>query len=223
MKESFEEYKKTLEKALVNSPFLYSGDVSKLDKTILYSEDMSNDLMSPDFIVRSFSEIYKETIKNFFSKEYNSVVSNLDAMSLSKTLNNIPARFMIAPISSYNAISTMWDTEKYHPFPDYFYPINKLSMNSLINKPIKLHYSPQIGYYNVPEELEGSYRFWAIDRPIQSLLWTIQNMEYQIDKSDDGWRHTMALPIYDCQYDVLHIKLRDIQKFRNKLIGEIID
>ena len=229
MSETFEEYKKTLEKAMLRSAFLCSGDVVKLDKEIVYSEEKSNEMMSPDFIIKSFSEAYKETIRNFFSVDHKISVSNIKQNPNSsnwfptESLNKFKARFMIAPVSSYSKLSTIWDTEKGGPFPDYFYPVNRLSMFSWFNSPVNLYYSPQSGYYNVPEETEDTYNFWVTDKPIQSMLWIIQNMDYQIDKSDYGWTHTMHLPIYQCQYESLNIRLRDIQKFRENIIGQIID
>ena len=60
MRESFTEYKKTLEQNLVNVGFLYSGDIiSKTESD--YKEIKGTPLTSPSFIINCIVNIYNES------------------------------------------------------------------------------------------------------------------------------------------------------------------
>jgi hypothetical protein len=61
VKESFEEYKKTIEDNLINFTYLYDGDV--IDSEIRYYEEIrNNNKVSPNFIINFIKKIYDESI-----------------------------------------------------------------------------------------------------------------------------------------------------------------
>jgi hypothetical protein len=62
VRESFDEYKKTIESNISNISFLYNGDVlSSTDS--YYTHVLSSQSTSPSFIIKTIENIYNESFK----------------------------------------------------------------------------------------------------------------------------------------------------------------
>jgi len=229
MRESFEEYKKTIEKALISAPFFYSGDVINQKEEISYQEIKESHLVSPDFIVNVFKEIYKESIKNFFSKQHNFVyLEHIDELSrpvssydiyIKSTSEKLNPKFILSTLKNYQNMGSGYFQDKTRYLPDFFYPIKYDAYPSNTTS----YYTPTGGYFNVPEDENSYTNFWTIDKPIQSLLFILQNMRYEIAKNEIGYKHTMIFPIYECQYNTLNVRVRDMKQYRDGILDKILN
>ena len=73
-------------------------------------------------------------------------------------------------------------------------------------------------------ELEDEIVIYVTDKPIQSLVYTIQNMDYVIKKiSRKKWSHVINYPFYDCVYNSYKVVIRDISKIRENKIKDLLD
>lgn len=217
MRESFNEYKKTLEPNLMKFDYLYSGDaISSTDSS--FSELKNNNIMSPLFIIKTINNIYEESINNMINKSKSIIInkSNIN-MPILKEVKKLGIDTYYAFCGKnaindlFNAVSTC---EKSAVFPHYFYKIY------LINN---VFYSPLI-----IEEEETSI-IYVTDAAIQSLVYSIQNMDYIIEKDNidingsNYWKHTINYKLFDCNFNSYKIIIKDISKVRDDKIKEILN
>lgn len=87
------------------------------------------------------------------------------------------------------------------PFPSYFY---KDSNN--------LYYHPKLN------SVENEVVYYVVDKPIQNLMYLLQNMNYYVD----GYKHIIEYDFYYCDYNSYKIVFRDIKKIREDKINSII-
>lgn len=77
MRESFAEYKKTLELNLQNVAILYSGDVlSSIEDT--YSEIKTSPLTSPSFITNCITDIYRKSFEKMVKNSKEIILSDVN-------------------------------------------------------------------------------------------------------------------------------------------------
>jgi hypothetical protein len=74
------------------------------------------------------------------------------------------------------------------------------------NREVSAYYSPLI-----EDDLDDCH-FYLVDRPIQSMVWSLQNMDYSIKS-----------PIYDCDFEVYKIRVVNTQKLREDKINSILN
>jgi hypothetical protein len=98
--------------------------------------------------------------------------------------------------------------------PTYFNRRFKL-MSSGVE--VSAYYSPII------EDDIDDCHFYLIDRPIQSMVWALQNMSYVVNKGFSSNEHVIKLPIYDCDYEVYKIRVVDTEKIREEKINTLLD
>jgi hypothetical protein len=65
--------------------------------------------------------------------------------------------------------------------------------------------------------------FYLVDKPIQSMVWSLQNMIYDIEFNYKSNSHMIKLPIYDCDFISYKIRVVDTQKLRNDKINSILN
>ena len=61
---------------------------------------------------------------------------------------------------------------------------------------------------------------------IQSLVYSIQNMDYTIESVNDDnieWKHTITYNLYDCKFNSYKLSIRDVSKLRIDKINKILD
>lgn len=223
MKESFEEYKKTLEPNLSNLSFLYNGDVlSSTDS--YYSNIKSSEKTSPSFIISTIENIYNESFKMMIDKSETIVISK-ESIKLSvggkgNIIDVIIEELKLKPsyIFTSNKSKTFFSSLKRvddtRSFPGYFYNIERYS-----NMNLEIFYSPLI------EETEGESIMYLVDSGIQSLVYSIQNMTYDIEIVDefDKWKHTINYNLYDCNYKSYKLIIKDLSKIREDKINKLLD
>ena len=87
MRESFGEYKKTIESNLVNFTYLYDGDVKSSNKES-YSEICSHNNTSPSVIINCIIDIYNLSINKMISQSIDYVIpSDLKEEKRNSNLN----------------------------------------------------------------------------------------------------------------------------------------
>jgi hypothetical protein len=223
VKESFEEYKKTLEPNLSNLSFLYNGDVlSSTDS--YYSNIKSSEKTSPSFIISTIENIYNESFKMMIDKSETIVISK-ESIKLSvggkgNIIDVIIGELKLKPsyIFTSNKSKTFFSSLKRvddtRSFPGYFYNIERYS-----NMNLEIFYSPLI------EETEGESIMYLVDSGIQSLVYSIQNMTYDIERVDefDKWKHTINYTLYDCNYKSYKLIIKDLSKIREDKINKLLD
>ena len=100
-------------------------------------------------------------------------------------------------------------------FPSYFYNIDKYPHINL-----EILYSPLIS------EEDDELILYAIDNSIQSLVYSIQNMDYKIEPNDETnseWKHTMFYNLYDCRFNSYKLSIRNVSRLRNDKINKILN
>jgi len=223
VKESFEEYKKTLEPNLSNLSFLYNGDVlSSTDS--YYSHIKSSGNTSPSFIISTIENIYSESFNMMIDKSETIVISK-ESIKLSvggkgNIIDVIIGELKLKPSYIFTSdksktfFSRLRRTDNTRSFPGYFYNIEKYS-----NMNLEIFYSPLI------EETEGESIMYLVDSGIQSLVYSIQNMTYDIERIDefDKWKHTINYTLYDCNYKSFKLIIKDLSKIREDKINKLLD
>jgi hypothetical protein len=221
VRESFSEYKKTLEQNLMNISYLYNGDViSSTDSN--YTEFKNSPLTSPSFIINSIVNIYRESFDIMISKSKEFVIPLESIGGLGKQGNlfdrisdlGIKPVYIFCSDKSRKLFGITKSPGTTSAFPSYFYNIDKYPHINL-----EIFYTPLI-----KEEDESI--LYVVDNSIQSLVYSIQNMDYKIEPNDDNnteWKHTMFYNLYDCRFNSYKLSIRNVSRLRNDKINKILN
>jgi hypothetical protein len=218
VRESFTEYKKTLEQNLMNISYLYNGDViSSIDSH--YTEVKNSPLTSPSFIINSIVNIYQQSF-NIMTTKCKEFIIPLESLNDSNMFDKI-SELSIKPLyifcsdKSRKLFAISKSSSNTSAFPSYFYPIDKY-----IGINVDVFYSPLI------KDDDDELILYAVDKSIQSLVYSIQNMDYTIDPNDNEnleWKHTINYNLYDCKFNSYKLSIRDVSRLRNDKINKILD
>lgn len=229
MRESFAEYKKTIDLNLCAIPFLYSGDV-KSSFIDYYSEVKTSPLTSPNFVINSIIKIYNMSLEKMMQNAKEIILAeetllNTQSRNFLDKLKelNVNAHFLFTTPKSSKLFGVILNNHNNNkPFPSYFYPIEKITG---LNLDIIL--TPSI------DEVDDEIIFYSSSKPIQSLVYTIQNMDYNITPIDDEddeipsvpskWKHEISFNFYDCDFQSYKIVIRNVSKIRQEKINQILD
>ena len=220
MMESLDSYKKTLEDYLQKVDFIYSGDVTKSEnisfmcgsKEFVYSSTLIRSVMI-DIYNWSFSKMIdnsKEIIihRNNFTDIYNLIdsIPNFDPKILFYSKNSN---------LNLNLGSHVLEEEDGKGYlPSYF---NRRFKLMSFGKEVSAYYSPQI------EDDVDDCCFYLVDKSIQSMVWIIQNMTYNINRGLISNEHYIKYPIYHCDYESYKIRVVNTQKLREDKINSILN
>ena len=226
MRESFPEYKKTIEQNLMDITYLYDGDViSSVDKC--YTELKTNSQTSPKFIINTIVEIYNQSFNNMISKSKEFVIPEESLSALDNILDKITDlginplyiftskkgaklfQFLPPQLANQPRVTKQGVNK---PFPEYFYHIEKF-----IGLNLSIYYSPLV------DESDGETILFITDKSFQSLVYSIQNMDYKVDKNKNNYLHTLDYKLYDCSYNSYKIVIKNISKMRQDKINQILD
>ncbi len=210
MKEDFIDIKKELELVISNFEYLYSGD-------IISSKD---EKLSDNLIIKKPSiNLLKKVIDNIYNISINNMINSINSSNkinanFDKGLNHIDSLFNELPIGfkwKYVFLSNGLNYKKIpnsknNLFPDYYY-------RKIKNIPDKLNYG-NVKVYNLPEHhtIKDEYNIYVVDNPIQSLVYVMQNMKYEILKNG---LHSVEYNYYICDYICYNISIKDIKKLRS--------
>ena len=221
MRESFDEYKKTIESNISNISFLYNGDVLSSTNSS-YSQFKSSQSTSPSFIISTIENIYNESFKMMVDKSKIIIISK-ESIKLSvggkgNIIDVIMGELKLKPTyiftseKSKKLFTTVRMLDKTRSFPGYFYKIDSYN-----NLNLELFHSPLI------EEVEGESIMYLVDSGIQSLVYSIQNMTYDIEEVEDKWKHTINYSLYDCDFKSYKLIIKDLIKMREYKINQLLN
>ncbi len=221
MRESFDEYKKTIESNISNISFLYNGDVLSSTNSF-YSQFKSSQSTSPSFIISTIENIYNESFKMMVDKSKTIIISKesikLSAGGKGNIIDVIMGELKLKPTyiftseKSKKLFTTVRMLDKTRSFPGYFYKIDSYN-----NLNLELFHSPLI------EEVEGESIMYLVDSGIQSLVYSIQNMTYDIVEVEDEWKHTINYSLYDCDFKSYKLIIKDLIKMREYKINQLLN
>jgi hypothetical protein len=222
MKESFYNYKKTIESNLSKFTYLYDGDVisSKiLSKTSL----LNNDGVSPKFIIECIDDIYRMSIDTMinnsiehnipmtldhFKSDITKIISEIENLNFVKFK---PYNIFISK-NSFDIFSKLFNQKSNRPFPIHFYKLTEW-----IDRGLVLYHSPNIIDSN--DELN----IFITNKSIQSLVYTVQNMEYKVIVDNKEYKHVITYPFYNCDFICYKLVIKDIDKKRDDKINKILN
>jgi hypothetical protein len=222
VRESFSEYKKTLEQNLMSISYLYNGDViSSIDSQ--YTEIKNSPLTSPSFIISSIVNIYQESFDIMISKCKDFVIPEESITGLGKQGNlfdkiselGIKSNYIFCSDKGKKLFGVLNLSKSTSAFPSYFYNIDKY-----IGANIEVFYSPFV------KEDDDEIILYVVDNAIQSLVYSIQNMDYKIeanDKDNTEWKHTMIYNLYDCRFNSYKLSIRNVSRLRHDKINKILN
>ena len=220
MRESFDEYKKTIESNISNISFLYNGDVLSSTNSF-YSQFKSSQSTSPSFIIRTIENIYNESFKMMDDRSETIVISKesikLSAGGKGNIIDFIIGELKLKPTYIFTSeksktfFSSIKRLDNTRSFPGYFYNIDRYN-----NINLEIFHSPII------EEDKGESIMYLVDAGIQSLVYSIQNMTYDVEKFEDEWKHTINYTLYDCNYKSYKLIIKDLSKIREDKINKIL-
>ena len=200
--------------------YLYNGDViSSTDSQ--YIEIKNSPLTSPSFIINGIVNIYQESFNMVFSKSREFIVP-IESIN-SKDINmfdkiselGIKPLYIFCSDKSRKIFGISKNSNNTSAFPSYFYSIDKyIGMN------VDVFYSPLV------VEDEDEMILYVVDNSIQSLVYSIQNMDYTIEPIDDDnieWKHTINYNLYDCRFNSYKLSIREISRLRNDKINKILN
>lgn len=221
MRESFDEYKKTIESNISNISFLYNGDVLSSTNSF-YSQFKPSQSTSPSFIISTIENIYNESFKMMVDKSKKIIISKesikLSAGGKGNIIDVIMGELKLKPTyiftseKSKKLFTTVRMLDKTRSFPGYFYKIDSYN-----NLNLELFHSPLI------EEVEGESIMYLVDSGIQSLVYSIQNMTYDIEEVEDKWKHTINYSLYDCDFKSYKLIIKDLIKMREYKINQLLN
>jgi hypothetical protein len=222
VRESFSEYKKTLEQNLMNISYLYNGDViSSIDSH--YTEIKNSPLTSPSFIINSIINIYQQSFYMMSNKCKEFVIPEESIAGLGKQGNlfdkisefGIKSNYIFCSNKGKKLFGPTKSSKSTSAFPSYFYNIDKY-----IGLNIEVFYSPLV------KEDDDEIVLYVFDNSIQSLVYSIQNMNYGIESNDKDnieWKHTMIYNLYDCRFNSYKLSIRNVSRLRHDKINKILD
>lgn len=240
MRESFSEYKSIIEKNLIFVPYLYDGDVN-FSTQRSYSKITNRPLTSPQVIVDTIINIYNESIEHvksqsrevvipeeslkFPSGKWTSLDTNKLMDQISLELGSYPKYIFTTEKSYYKCgFDNKFVLDNKRPFPGYFYPLTRLTgLNT------DVLYSPLV------EDNDNEFILYVVDKSFQSIVYSIQNMEYNIKMVNDDdiknskpyheieWTHKIDYNFYDCKFTALKVVIKNISKLRDDKINLILN
>lgn len=234
---TFNDYKTKLEEELIDSGFLYSGDVLSgqfyKNKVITEFGDISH-----DFITKNLLDIYKFSFEKMKSKSKELVFVESETLDLISVFDQIWSQLLSQNYLNFPGFLFFSNNSKSY-FKDFrqllHFQNQKKLLPQLFYKDSELTYRDnKITNFHSPliQDETNDIEFYLCDKPIQSLVWGLQNMTYQIDDEfgNNSYRdnflktylHEMAWVLYDCDYLSWKIRIVNSQKIRQQKIDLIL-
>ena len=216
----FDNFKKSLEDYLQTIEFIYSGDViNSIDKT--YAKKLKHLSFSAEFMKDVMVDVYNYSFKKMIENSKEIVIDRnnfTDIYSLISELSLNPKILFFSNhsnknlnLTNRNLNSVSSDNKLF--LPDYFTRKYLLMAHGL---EVSAFYSPMI------KDTDDDCHFYLIDKPIQSMVWSLQNMTYDMNRGFSSNDHCIKLPVYDCNYNAMKIRVINTQKLREEKINSIL-
>ena len=204
----------------MNISYLYNGDViSSIDSH--YTEVKNSPLTSPSFIINSIINIYQESFDIMISKSKEFVIP-LESLGdfrqevIFDRINELGIKpvYIFCSDKGKKLFGITKSPGTTSAFPSYFYNIDRYPHINL-----EIFFSPLI-------KDEDESILYVVDNSIQSLVYSIQNMDYKIEPNDDNnteWKHTMIYNLYDCRFNSYKLSIRNVSRLRHDKINKILN
>ena len=213
-------YKKQLEDFLQEINFFYSGDIiNSVEKT--FCQRIKNVNFSSTMVRDVLLQFYNSSFDEMISKSKEIIVHRNDFIDVYQLMDKIPidTKILFYSVNSNlnlnlgsHILESVDDGRGY--LPNYFNRRFKLMSH---NREVSAYYSPLIN-----DDIDDCH-FYLVDRPIQSMVWSIQNMSYSITKGFSSNEHVVKIPFYYCDYNSYKIRVVNTQKLRNDKINSLLD
>ncbi len=219
MNYNFSDYKKQLEDYLINIDFIFSGDIISSEE-FKFSKKIKHKNISSTFISDIMVDIYNWSFKRMIDNSKELVIHRSkfnDIYDLMEDYSLNPKILFYSKNSNLNLnlggylIDGSGDKGY---LPDYFMRRFKLMS---FGREVSAYYSPLI------EDSEDDCYFYLVDKPIQSMVWSLQNMNYKIVENNYQFEHIVSFPIYHCDYNVYKIRVVNTQKIREEKINTLLN
>jgi len=218
--ETFDKYVKTLDDFLVNIDFIYAGDVISSSNKKFY-EKIRHSSFSLSLIRNIIIEIYNSSVKKMIEESEEIIIhrdSFIDIYDLMDKKPIVNSKILFYSNNSnlnLNLGSHIIESDEVDRFlPSYFIRRFKLMSH---NKEVSAYYCPEIH-----DDLDDCH-FYLVDKPIQSMVWALQNLDYKINKGFSTNEHIVTIPFYNCDFKSYKVKVVNTQKLRNDKINSILN
>lgn len=201
----------------MNISYLYNGDVVSSIRS-QYTEIKNSPLKSPTFIINTMVNIYQESIDIMIgrSKEFIIPLESINSINIFDKISELGIEPLYIFCSDRSRrFFSMIKSNNTSAFPSYLYPIDKY-----VSTNVSVFYSPLI------KDDYDELILYVVDKSIQSLVYSIQNMDYIIDSNGSenlGWKHTINYNLYDCKFNSYKLSIRDVSRLRNDKINNILN
>jgi hypothetical protein len=214
---NFDNYKKSLENFLQSIDFIYSGDViNSVDKK--YVNKLKNSSFSAQLFREMMIDIYNYSFEKMFEKSKEIIIHSSSFSDIYELIDKIPINPKILFYSTNSemnlGLGSHLEDDGHIYLPSYFTRRFKLMS---YGKEVSSYYSPLI-----LDEVDDCH-FYLVDKPIQSMVWSLQNMNYSVNKVVSSNEHLIEIPVYNCDYEVYKVRVVNTQKFRNDKINSILN
>jgi hypothetical protein len=214
---NFDNYKKGLENFLQSIDFIYSGDViNSVDKK--YVNKLKNSSFSAQLFREMMIDIYNYSFEKMFEKSKEIIIHSSSFSDIYELIDKIPINPKILFYSTNSemnlGLGSHLEDDGHIYLPSYFTRRFKLMS---YGKEVSSYYSPLI-----LDEVDDCH-FYLVDKPIQSMVWSLQNMNYSVNKVISSNEHLIEIPVYNCDYEVYKVRVVNTQKFRNDKINSILN
>ncbi len=214
----FSDYKKSLEDLLQNISFLYSGDVKSSEDRVI-SRNLKHRSFSADLMKLVLIDIYQDSISYLVENSNKVSVSLMNFEGVHQLFNlftntNTKSPSFLFYRNDIHLPQSLKMVSDNNFLPDYFYSKDVILS---ANDNVMCYFSPVI-----KDELDDS-QIIVVDGPIQSLVWTLQNMTYEIKECVDGYEHIVNYKFYYCDFNSTVYHIKDVHKLREEKINTLLN
>lgn len=214
---SLDNFKKSLEDYLQNIEFIYAGDViNSVDK--LFTKKLKHTSFSAEFMKEVIVVIYNHSFQKMFENCKEIVVHRSNFIDIHNFIQSLPQKNTLLFYSNNSNKNLQLGGSQLPKGKDLFLPqyFNRKFKIMSYGVEVSAFYSPFI------KDSVDDCHFYLVDRPIQSLVWTLQNMTYEISKGFSSNDHIIKLPIYNCDFEATRVRVINTQKLREEKINSIL-
>jgi hypothetical protein len=200
--------------------FIYSGDIIKSEK-MKWVKKINHGSFSGIFFKEVIENIYEWSFNKMAKSSSDILIHNnydipITINYLEEVISNRNNSLMFYSNNTHSRLNIQLSFSFSSPkennryLDEWFYFKFKFLLNG---SDVSSYYSPLIS-----DSLDDCY-IYLVDRPIQSLVWSLQNSKYTID----GDNHIIEMPVYHCDYNATRIRFVDTQKIREMKIKSILE
>lgn len=212
----FQKQKSLLESILEKIDFFYSGDIIKSHDMVFFKK-LKHASFSPELLRDTMIGIYDKSFERMKLNSKEIILHRSKVSDIYGIMDELPFNPKILFYSRSSNLDVNLDSileDSKNNLPRYFTRTSKFMMH---NREVSAYFSP-----NIEDEVDDCCIYFT-DAPIQSMVWSLQNMSYTINKGFSLNEHIIKLPFYDCNYKCCKVRVIDTIKLRNDKINSLLD